>query len=80
MVEALAIKQGLQFTRDCGLYHVEVECNVAVVVGWSKDGSKGCSDMGLIIIDICALLPYLCCTTIEYVSRKANHLAKFAMY
>ncbi|KAK3222758.1 hypothetical protein Dsin_009783 [Dipteronia sinensis] len=77
VAEALVIKQELLFARDCGLFPVEIESNAAVVVGWIKDGSQACSDICLIITDICAQLPYLCCTAVEYVSRKANQVAHF---
>ncbi|KAK3200780.1 hypothetical protein Dsin_024195 [Dipteronia sinensis] len=69
VAEAIAIRQGLQFARDTGLYLVVVESDAAVVVDWIKNGVRNCSEVDLIITHICSLNPSLSSSDMSYVRR-----------
>ncbi|TXG48435.1 hypothetical protein EZV62_027729 [Acer yangbiense] len=53
LAEAFAIFRGLHFVEECGLLPYAIESDVQVVINLISDGCFPCSDVGLIIKDIC---------------------------
>ncbi|KAK1550196.1 hypothetical protein Q3G72_015256 [Acer saccharum] len=56
----------------CEIHHI-----YEVMVGWIRDGSQACSDVGMIINDVGSMLHSSNCAAVKYVLRKANQVAHF---
>ncbi|KAK2654943.1 hypothetical protein Ddye_007995 [Dipteronia dyeriana] len=75
VAEAEAICRGLLLAIDAGLFPYMLESDTEVVVGWINNVSPLCSEIGVVIMDIQNLLKLDIYISINFVSRKANHIA-----
>ena len=71
--EVESIHRGL--ARDSGLVPCRIDSDAEVVVGWITSQVCLCSDVGSIISDICVLLKYMHCNSVNFDPRKANQIA-----
>ena len=74
-MELGAILGGLQLAADTGFIPCRIDSDAAVVVGWINNRKPLCSDVGIIIADIQAMLEQVPCVSVNFVPRKANQVA-----
>ncbi|KAK3229082.1 hypothetical protein Dsin_000963 [Dipteronia sinensis] len=73
--EALAVFRGPQFAREVGFWPCSFKTDAQVVVNLISSNDIICSEVGLIIRDICLLLKDFPSCNVDFVLRKPNMAA-----
>ncbi|KAL5810001.1 hypothetical protein ACOSQ4_026569 [Xanthoceras sorbifolium] len=83
LAETLAIRRGMQLALETGLSPLLLESDCLGAINAVKARSVLCSDMGLVLADICSLSSNLNVVSFSFIPREANKvadsLAKFAL-